>query len=58
MIFSCNNLHDMTKSILEIIEVGVQLPSWQITLCLYTCMTLCIGVGEAAAYTAFSPNVG
>ena len=30
-------------SILEILEVGLQLPEWRVTLHLYTCMTVCRG---------------
>ena len=33
--FSYDNLHDMTHSVIEISKVGVQLPEWWTSLCLY-----------------------
>lgn len=51
--FSYSNLHDVTNSITEIPEVGVQLPEWWITLLLYVRQYVCLTViysGETVAH--------
>ena len=56
VIFSYSNLLDMTNSIIEISEVGVQLSEWQVTQQLYGLIVY--RRGEMAAHATFSPNIG
>ena len=47
-----SHLREMTNSIIEISEVGVQLPEWRITLHLYTYGSM-NRYGEIAAHPSF-----
>ena len=46
LLFSPSNLHDMTNSSTEPLEVGEQLPAWRVTKTVPVSMTVCTGVGR------------
>ena len=48
--FSHSNLHDLTNSVIEISEVGVQLPQWQTTLHLYVLQYVQVWRNSCACY--------
>ena len=57
MTLSYYNLCDMTDSIVEIPEVGMQLPEWRLTLHLHN-YDRTYKCEETAAHASFSPNTG
>lgn len=53
--FSYGSLHDVTNCIAQILEAGVQLPQWRVTLRLYVKWSVQVR-GETVAHTTFSPS--
>ena len=57
--FSYNDRHDMTNSIIEIFQVGVQLPKWQVTLLhLYAGQYVQVSVGKRLCTLPSYPSFG